>query len=252
MLCKRIIPCLDVKEGRVVKGINFQNLNDAGDPVELAKFYYEEGADELIFLDISANLEGRKTISEVAAKVAKEIFIPFTIGGGVRTIDDIEKLLKIGADKVAINTAAIENPKLIEMASKEFGSQAIVIAIDAKKSDYGWNTYSYGAKKDTKMNVLNWAMEAQKLGAGEILLTSIDFDGTKKGFDLELNKFISNQIKIPIIASGGAGCEKDFLNIFQKTKVSAALAASLFHYRTIRIQELKKYLQKNEVEIRET
>ena len=252
MFCKRIIPCLDVKDGRVVKGENFINLKDAGDPVKLARYYYEEGADELVFLDISASEEGRKTLVEVALQVAKEIFIPFTIGGGIKTISDIERLLKAGADKVSINTAAIENPKLIEKAADEFGSQAIVVAIDAKRNREKWDVYSYGGKKKTNSDAATWARMAAELGAGEILLTSIDSDGTKDGFDIPLITAITNTVKIPVIASGGAGNKKDFLEVFRKTKATGALAASLFHYNKIRIPELKKYLKQNGVEIRET
>jgi|SRR3989338_6130047 len=251
MLTKRIIPCLDVKNGRVVKGRNFEKLRDAGDAVTLAKHYYEEGADEIVFLDITASAERRKTIVELASKVAEEIFIPFTIGGGIRTTQDIEKLLKAGADKVSINTAAIENPKLISQAAKRFGSQAIVIAIDAKKNGGRWDVYIYGGKKKTNLNALSWAKRVAKLGAGEILLTSIDYDGTKRGYDLELNKTIARLVSIPVIASGGAGKRQDFLNVFKKTNVSAALAASLFHYKKIQIPDLKKYLKQKGVEIRE-
>lgn len=251
MLCKRIIPCLDVKNGRTVKGINFKGLQDAGDPVALARFYYEQGADEIVFLDITASQEKRGTIVGVARAVAKEIFIPFTIGGGVRSIRDIELLLNAGADKVSINTAAIENPKLIKSAAKEFGSQAIVIAIDAKKQGARWRVYKKGGKEATGLNAVSWARQAQSLGAGEILLTSIDRDGTRKGFDLELTSAIVNTVSIPVIASGGAGLKKDFLDVFKISNASAALAAGLFHYGELSIPELKKYLKQNGVEIRD-
>lgn len=252
MLCKRIIPCLDVKEGRVVKGINFLNLKDAGDPVTLAKAYYEQGADELVFLDVSASLEGRKTMKDVAKKVANEIFIPFTIGGGIKTIDDIKALLKSGADKISIGTAGIENPEFIRQAANAVGSQAIVISLDAKKVDNGkWKVYTRSATNDSEIDAIKWAKKVEELGAGEILLNSIDSDGTKKGFDIELNNAIMNAVNIPVIASGGAGKKQDFLDVFKETDVSAALAASIFHYGEVRIPELKKYLKENGVEVRE-
>ena len=251
MITKRIIPCLDVKNGRVVKGVNFVNLQDAGDAVELAKYYYEKSADEIIFLDISASEEKRKTMVELAQKVAKETFIPFTIGGGIKEVGDIERLLKTGADKVAINTAAIENPELIEEAAKKFGSQAIVIAIDTKKVNGEWQVFSYGGKKPTQLDAIKWAKKAVFLGAGEILLTSIDRDGTKKGFDIDLINAMSNSVNVPIIGSGGAGSKEDFLDVFSKTNATGALAASLFHYGEISIPELKKYLKANGVDIRE-
>ncbi len=251
MLCKRIIPCLDVKNGRVVKGTNFTSLRDAGDPVELARKYYEDGADEIVFLDISASLMGRKTIVEVARKVAKEVFIPFTIGGGIRSISDMRAILRAGADRVSLNTSAIRNPKIILAASREFGSQAVVVAIDAKRVGNSWNVFSKCGSEDTGMDVVEWAKEAESLGAGEILLTSIDRDGTNAGFDMELYKIVVNAINIPVIASGGAGSKQDFVDVFRNTKASAALAASLFHYDEIRIPELKKYLKINGVDVRE-
>lgn len=250
MWCKRIIPCLDVLGKRVVKGTNFVSLHDAGDPVQLAKKYYEAGADELVFLDISASLEKRRTMVDVTKKVAKEIFIPFTIGGGISSLDDISALLKAGADKVSLNSAAITDPKLIEKAAGEFGSQAIVVAIDAKRNNGKFEVYSKGGTTPTKLDAVKWAKTTTKLGAGEILVTSIDNDGTRKGFDLELCSKLSNAVRVPVIASGGAGSAKDFLDVFQKTKVSAALAASLFHYDVLAIPELKKYLQNNGVDIR--
>lgn len=252
MLCKRIIPCLDVRDGRVVKGTNFVNLRDAGDPVVLAKFYYEQGADEIVFLDITASVEERATMTEVASRVAKEIFIPFTIGGGIRTLQDIKRLLKAGADKVSINSAAIENSALINLAAREFGSQAVVVAIDAKRSGNRWLVYKQGGKIETKLDAVAWAKKAVELGAGEILLTSIDRDGTKAGFDLNLTNAIVNAVRVPVIASGGAGERRDFLSVFQKTKASAALAASLFHYGKLKIPDLKKYLLKNKVMVRES
>lgn len=251
MISKRIIPCLDIKDGRIVKGRKFINLQDAGDAVEFAKFYYEQGADEIVFLDISATSDNRKTIIDITKNVAKEIFIPFTVGGGVKTLGDIERLLKAGADKVAINTAAVQNPKLIRSAIDEFGSQAIVIAIDAKMKNGNSYVYTYGGKKKTELKSIEWAKKVANLGAGEILLTSIDRDGTRKGFDLELIDKISKAVSIPVIASGGAGRKRDFVELFQKTNVSAALAAGVFHYGRINIPELKKYLKNNGVEIRE-
>lgn len=252
MLTKRIIPCLDVTDGRVVKGLRFVRLRDAGDPVALARFYYEEGADELVFLDISASAEERKTMAEVAKKVAQQIFIPFTIGGGIRTLDDIGRLLQAGADKVSINTAAVKNPNLIARAARRFGSQAIVVAIDAKRKGNQWVVCTCGGRKETRLDAIRWAKEATAQGAGEILLTSIDRDGTRTGFDLRLTRAVANAVCVPVIASGGAGSKKDFLDVFQKTRVSAALAAGLFHYRKMRIPELKKYLKRNEVTVRET
>jgi len=230
VLTKRIIPCLDIKNGRTVKGTNFQNLRDAGDAIELARWYSENSADELVFLDISATNEKRKTIASFANKVAKEISIPFTIGGGITSVEDAEILFKNGADKIAINTAAIQNPVLIQNIANKFGSQAVVIAIDAKmNAKKQWNTYSNSGTIDSKMNVIEWIKKIEKLGAGEILLTSIDKDGTRKGFDLELYKTIRNMAKIPIIASGGAGNTRHFLELFKKDLADAALAASIFH-----------------------
>jgi cyclase len=250
MWCKRIIPCLDVKQRRVVKGINFVGLRDAGDPVELARVYYEEGADELVFLDISATTEGRKTMVEVAREVAQEIFIPFTIGGGIRSVGNIRALLKAGADKVSLNSAAISNPKLIGEASEEFGSQAVVVAIDAKRSGERWEVYSKSGTENTGLDAIEWAKKAVSLGAGEILLTSIDRDGTREGFNIALTKAVAEAVEVPVIASGGAGRMEDFLEAFRETKASAALAASLFHYGEIRIGDLKKYLKENGVEVR--
>ncbi len=251
MWCKRIIPCLGVKNSRVVKGINFLNLRDVGNPVELAKAYYEQGADELMFLDISASLEWRSTMVQVAKSVAKEIFIPFTIGGGIRTIKDIEALLKVGADKVSIGTAGIENPELIKKAAYKFGSQAIVISLDAKHTGNGWRVYTKSATTNSDIDAIQWAKKVEELGAGEILLNSIDRDGTKNGFDIELTNAIVSAVNIPVVASGGAGSKEDFLEVFKKTQVAAALAASIFHYGEIPIPELKKYLKKNGVDIRE-
>ena len=251
MLTKRIIPCLDVKDGRVVKGTHFLNLADAGDPVALARAYYEEGADELAFLDISATNERRGTMRDVAEAVADEVFIPFTIGGGIAGVRDIELLLKAGADKVSLNSAAFARPELISEAAKEFGSQAIVISIDAKRRAGGWEAFTGGGTKQTGADAIGWARTAVGLGAGEILLTSIDRDGTNAGFDLELVNAVCESVNVPVIASGGAGTARDFLDAFTKTKASAALAAGIFHYGKIGICELKSYLKENGVGVRE-
>lgn len=241
-LTKRIIPCLDVKAGRVVKGINFKNLLDAGDPVELGKKYSTEGADELILLDISASKENRKTLVDLVQKVAKEVFIPFTVGGGIRTVGEIRALLNAGADKVSINTAAVYNPNLISKASRKFGSQCIVVAIDAKKTNKGYKVYIKGGSEKIDLDAIEWAKKVEQLGAGEILLTSMDADGTKKGFDLKLLRKISCAVNIPVIASGGAGSLKDFKEAFIKGKADAVLAASLFHYNVFSIKKVKEYL----------
>ncbi|ASM37611.1 imidazole glycerol phosphate synthase subunit HisF [Campylobacter sputorum] len=247
---KRIIPCLDVNDGRVVKGINFINLIDAGDPVEVAKIYNDAGADELCFLDISASHQSRNTIVDVVAKVAKNLFIPLSVGGGIRKIDDINRLLDVGCDKVSINSAAIHNPNLIDEAAKKFGSQCIVIAVDAKEvSANKYNVFINGGRVDTGKDVYEWAKEVQTRGAGEILLTSMDKDGTKSGYDITLTKNVSLSLNIPVIASGGAGNMehiKDILN----AGADAALAASIFHFGEIKIPQLKKYLQENEIEVR--
>lgn len=250
MLAKRIIPCLDVKEGKVVKGKKFVNLAYAGDPVKLAKKYSDEGADELVFLDIAASVEKRKTMIEVVRKVAKEIFIPLTVGGGITTIDDMIALLNAGADKISINTAAVENPDLIKEASEKFGSQCIVVAIDAKKKNNSWEVYIYGGEKATGIDVMELAKKMEKLGAGEILITSIDKDGIKSGFDLELTRNVSESVNIPVIASGGVGDLKDFFDGLKKGKADAVLAASVFHYGKYSIKEVKDYLEKNGVIVR--
>lgn len=249
-LTKRIIPCLDVKDGRVVKGINFVNLKDAGDPVELAKFYSYEGADELVFLDISATVDGRKTMIDIVEKVAQEIFIPFTVGGGVRSLFDVRELLNAGADKVAMNTAAVLNPELISEAAEQFGSQCVVVAVDVKKLGAKWKVFIKGGNEETSFEALEWAKMAEKLGAGEILLTSMDRDGTKGGFDLELLKVISTNLSIPVIASGGAGKMEDFSDAFRIGRADAALAASLFHFGEISIKELKKFMNLSNISTR--
>lgn len=250
MLTKRIIPCLDVKDGRVVKGVHFLDLKQVGDPVELAKKYYVEGADELVFLDISATIEKRKTMVDVVKKVAKEIFIPFTVGGGIQSIQDIHQMLMAGADKVSLNSAAIQNPSLIKEASLRFGSQCIVLAVDAKrrKDASGWNVFVQGGRVDTGLDCLEWIQKGVELGAGEILLTSMDADGTKDGFDLELYKTVSKIVQVPVIASGGCGKMEDISDVLQFSE--AALAASIFHYEQTSIQNVKKYLRRKGVLVR--
>ena len=254
MLAKRIIPCLDVKEGRVVKGVNFVNLKDAGDPVELAKEYNRQCADELVFLDITASHEKRNIMIEVVRNVAKEVFIPFTVGGGIREIEDIREILNAGADKVSINTAAVENPGFLKKASNKFGSQCIVLAIDAKQNKdmkNSFEVYTYGGRKATGKDAVEWAKEGEKLGAGEILLTSMDKDGTKLGFDLELTKKISEAVNIPVIASGGGGLLPHFADAFKEGKADAALAASIFHYGEYTVNSIKNYLKENGIVVRE-
>tara|TARA_Y100000310_G_scaffold310802_1_gene356422 strand:- start:5976 stop:6731 length:756 start_codon:yes stop_codon:yes gene_type:complete len=250
MLAKRIIPCLDVKDGKVVKGRNFVSLRDAGDPVELAKKYNEQGADELVLLDITASSEGRKTMLDVVRKVAREVFIPFTVGGGVGSIADIRALLKAGADKVSLNTAAVKNPALITEASTLFGSQCIVVAIDAKQKGMRWEVFVKGGRENTGIDVVTWARKVEKLGAGEILLTSMDRDGTKEGFDGYLTMQVATSVGIPVIASGGAGNPESFNYLFVFGKADAALAASLFHYDEYTVQDVKKALVANGVVVR--
>jgi imidazole glycerol-phosphate synthase subunit HisF len=252
MLTKRIIPCLDVKEGRVVKGIQFLNLVDAGDPVELARFYDKEGADELVFLDISASHEGRQTIVEVVERVAAELAIPFTVGGGINKLEDMKRVLRAGADKVSVNTAALLRPELITEGSDYFGAQCIVVAIDAKYDEElrSWRVYTHGGRKPTQWEVIEWAQEAVKRGAGEILLTSMDKDGEKSGFNLALTKAVSEAVTVPVIASGGAGNADHFYDAFTEGKADAGLAASIFHYKETSIGELKSELQKLGVSVR--
>lgn len=252
MLAKRIIPCLDVDKGKVVKGVNFVNTKNAGDPVELAKLYNSEGADELIFLDITASYENRKTMLNVIQQVAKQIFIPFTVGGGIRSVEDIQNILLAGSDKISLNTSAVNNPELITEAANVFGSQCIVLAIDAKKENGSWRVFTNGGRTITNLDATNWAKEATRLGAGEILLTSIDQDGTKKGFNLKLTRAVSRSVSVPVIASGGAGKKEDFLDVFTGGEADAALAASLFHFGRLSINELKQYLKGQNVLIRET
>lgn len=251
MLAKRIIPCLDVHEGRVVKGINFENLRDAGDPVEMAAFYDREGADELVFLDISASWQGRKTMVEVVRNTAKEVFIPFAVGGGIRTIEDIRDMLNAGADKVSINSAAIKEPSLITEGALKFGSQCIVVAIDARsKADGGWEVFINGGRTPTGLDAVEWAKKVENLGAGEILLTSMDKDGTKDGYDLSLTRIISEAVGIPVIASGGAGNLEHLYEACTAGKADAVLCASIFHYREYSIKQAKEYLAAKGVAIR--
>lgn len=252
MYTKRIIPCLDVKEGKVVKGINFVGLKDVGDPVELAKSYYEQGADEIVFLDISATNEGRDTMVEVVKKVAETIFIPFTVGGGIRTLEDITRMLRAGADKISLNSAAVHNPEVIREGANMFGSQCIVVAIDAKQREdqSGWNVYINGGRIDTGMDLLEWTRKVVDLGAGEILLTSMDADGTKQGFDIEMLKAVSSMVRVPVIASGGCGNIEHINEVFQKDVADAALAASIFHYGEHTVKEVKEYLRNSNVPVR--
>lgn len=252
MITKRIIPCLDVKDGRVVKGVQFVQLRDAGDPVELATFYDEQGADELVFLDISASHEGRKTMVDVVEQVAAQLAIPFTVGGGIHSLDDMKRMLRAGADKVSINTAAVTNPNLINEGADFFGSQCIVVAIDARYDEtmQSWRVYTHGGRQATEWEVVAWAREAVERGAGEILLTSMDCDGGKNGFDVALTKKVSEAVPVPVIASGGAGSAEHFLAAFVEGKADAALAASIFHYKETSVREVKRYLRTQGVNVR--
>ena len=252
MFTKRIIPCLDVHAGRVVKGVNFVDLKDAGDPVEIAKAYDKAGADELVFLDITASSDARETVVDLVGEVAKCVFIPFTVGGGIRTVEDFRTLLREGADKISINSSAINTPELISEAAAKFGSQCVVVAIDAKKraDGSGWNVYKNGGRVDVGLDAVEWAQKAEKLGAGEILLTSMDCDGTKNGYDLELTRTIAEHVSIPVIASGGAGKIEHFKEALTEGKADAALAASLFHYKELEIRQVKEYLQREDVPVR--
>lgn len=250
MYTKRIIPCLDVNNGRVVKGVNFVNLKDAGDPVEIAKAYDKAGADELVFLDITASSDRRNTVVDMVRAVAETVFIPFTVGGGIRTVDDFRAILREGADKISVNSAAIDNPYLISEAADKFGSQCVVLAIDAKRTENGFHIFKHGGRIDTGIDAIEWAIKGCELGAGEILLTSMDCDGTKAGYDLELTRAISENVNIPVIASGGAGSKKDFYDALTEGKADAALAASLFHYKELEIMEVKDYLNEMGVSVR--
>lgn len=252
MFTKRIIPCLDVHNGRVVKGVNFVNLRDAGDPVEIGAAYDKAGADELVFLDITASSDARNTVVDLVRRVAETVFIPFTVGGGIRTVEDFKVLLREGADKISINSSAINRPELISEAADKFGSQCVVVAIDARRrpDGSGWNIYKNGGRIDVGMDAIEWAVKVNRLGAGEILLTSMDCDGTKAGYDLELTRRISEAVSIPVIASGGAGTKAHFYDALTEGKADAALAASLFHYKELEINDLKKYLRERQVSVR--
>ncbi|SEM66704.1 cyclase [Terribacillus saccharophilus] len=251
MIAKRIIPCLDVKDGTVVKGTNFVSLRELGDPVAMAAAYSKSGADEIVFLDISATHEGRATMMDIVRQTALHVFVPFTVGGGVRTIEDMKTMLQAGADKVAVNSAAVVDPELITKGAEKFGSQCIVVAIDAKRFDDGWHVVTHGGRKDTGIDAIEWAKEAEARGAGEILLTSMDADGVKTGYDLPLTKAIVEEVRIPVIASGGCGSPEHITEVFQETDVSAALAASIFHDNTFSIEEVKQSCQQEGVRIRE-
>ena len=252
MFTKRIIPCLDVNKGRVVKGVNFVDLKDAGDPVEIAKAYDAAGADELVFLDIKASCEARDTVVDLVREVAASVFIPLTVGGGIRTVDDFRKLLREGADKISVNSAAIDRPELIREAADKFGSQCVVVAIDAKRrEDGGWNIYKHGGRLDTGIDAIEWAKRAESLGAGEILLTSMDCDGTKAGYDIALTRAVAEAVSIPVIASGGAGTVEHFHEALTEGKADAALAASLFHYKELEISQVKAYLSKQGISVRQ-
>lgn len=252
MFTKRIIPCLDVNDGRVVKGINFVNLRDAGDPVEVAAAYDKAGSDEVVFLDITASSDHRATVVDMVRKVAEKVFIPFTVGGGIRTVEDFKVLLREGADKISINSSAINTPELIGNAADKFGSQCVVVAIDARRREdgSGWNVYKNGGRIDTGLDAVEWAMKANRLGAGEILLTSMDCDGTKAGYDIELTRQIADNVSIPVIASGGAGTKEHFYEALTEGHADAALAASLFHYKELEIMDLKNYLADRGVSVR--
>lgn len=251
MLAKRIIPCLDVRDGRVVKGVNFVNIRDAGDPVELAKHYSDQGADEIVFLDITATHEVRKTVADVVAQTAAQVFVPLTVGGGIRTLEDFQTLLRAGADKISVNSAAVKDPTLISRAAERFGSQCVVLAIDGRKNAEGrFEVVVAGGRIPTGLDVVEWAKEGQRLGAGEILLTSMGADGTKAGFDLEMTKAVTDAVTIPVIASGGCGCLEHFAEVFEETKCDAALAASLFHFGELTVPQVKDYLRTRDIPVR--
>ncbi len=250
MITKRIIPCLDVDNGRVVKGTKFKNVQDVNDPVELAKYYSEAGADELVFYDITASSDARDIFVDVVEKTAHEVYIPLTVGGGIRTVEDFNKVLRAGADKVSVNSAAVENPELIREAALKFGSQCVVLSIDAKKVGNQWKVFINGGRKDTGLDAIEWAIEGERLGAGELVINSIDADGVKEGFNIELNKIVCEKVNIPVIASGGAGKMEDFAEVFKEGTVDAALAASVFHFGEIKIKDLKEYLQSEDISMR--
>ena len=250
MLKKRIIPCLDIQNGRTVKGVNFVGIRDAGDPIELAKKYSADGADELVFLDITATVEKRETLAALVEKVAAELNIPFTVGGGISSVEDVSRLINCGADKISINSSAVRCPELIKEIADEFGSQCVVLAMDVKKIDDAWKVFVKGGREETSLEAISWAKQAVELGAGEILLTSMNNDGTKDGFAIEITKAISDAVNVPVIASGGAGSKDDFVELFEQTKATAGLAASIFHYGEIPVPELKEYLKMKELPIR--
>ena len=251
MLAKRIIPCLDVRDGRVVKGVNFVNIRDAGDPVELAAFYSQQGADEIVFLDITATSDARDTVADVVERTAAKVFVPLTVGGGIRTLDDFQRLLRAGADKISVNSAAVKDPTLISRAAERFGSQCVVVAIDARrKENGGFEVYTAGGRNPTGIDAVQWAAECERLGAGEILLTSMDTDGTKAGFDVEMLKAVTDVVSIPVIASGGCGRLEHFAEIFQQTDCDAALAASLFHFGELTVPQVKDYLRTKDIPVR--
>ncbi|RBW60336.1 imidazole glycerol phosphate synthase subunit HisF [Tenacibaculum sp. E3R01] len=250
MLKKRIIPCLDIKNGRTVKGVNFIDIKDAGDPIELAKQYVKDGADELVFLDITATVENRKTLVELVERIAEEINIPFTVGGGISSVDDALVLIKAGADKVSVNSSAVKNPQLITDLKNRFGSQFVVVAIDTKYVNEQWKVFTKGGRNETELETISWSKEIEKLGAGEILLTSMNSDGTKAGFSIDITNSVSKAVNIPVIASGGAGKEEHFKDVFTKTEASAGLAASIFHFEEIPVPKLKQYLKKQNIPVR--
>lgn len=251
MLAKRIIPCLDVRDGRVVKGVNFVNIRDAGDPVELARYYSDQGADEIVFLDITATSDARDTVADVVERTAAQVFVPLTVGGGIRTLDDFQRLLRAGADKISVNSAAVKDPELISQAAERFGSQCVVLAIDARRRPEGWyEVVVAGGRTPTGIDAVEWAREGQRLGAGEILLTSMDTDGTKAGFDLDMTRAVTQAVTIPVIASGGCGSLEHFAQVFKETDCDAALAASLFHFGELTVPQVKEYLWKQNVPVR--
>lgn len=251
MLAKRIIPCLDVRDGRVVKGVNFVNIRDAGDPVELATYYSKQGADEIVFLDITATSDARDTVADVVERTAAQVFVPLTVGGGIRTLEDFQRLLRAGADKISVNSAAVKDPTLIARAAERFGSQCVVLAIDARRRPEGWyEVVVAGGRTPTGLNAIEWAKQGQALGAGEILLTSMDADGTKAGFDLEMTREVAEAVTIPVIASGGCGSLEHFAEVFQKTGCDAALAASLFHFGELTVPQVKEYLAEQKIPVR--
>ena len=251
MLAKRIIPCLDVRDGRVVKGVNFVNIRDAGDPVELAKYYSDQGADEIVFLDITATSDARDTVADVVERTAAQVFVPLTVGGGIRTLEDFQRLLRAGADKISVNSAAVARPELISEAAERFGSQCVVLAVDARaRGDGTWEVVVAGGRKPTGMDIIAWVKKGEALGAGEILLTSMDADGTKAGFDLAMTKAVTDAVSIPVIASGGCGSLAHFAEVFEQTNCDAALAASLFHFGELTVPQVKEYLESRQIPVR--